>query len=90
MSTDAPDDAALIAALKREMSNGPDDAFAERVKARLGQSLVLGAAWSAASTVAKPASAAVAKSAAALPAGAAAPLTAASGAGAAVVSEVDG
>lgn len=67
--SEAPDDDALIAALKSDMLNGPDEALAERVKTRLGQSLALGAAWSA-STVAKSAAAASAKGAASLASGA--------------------
>ncbi len=79
MSKPEPHEQALIAALRREMLNGPDDALAERVKTRLGQSLALGAAAAATSAVAKPAAAAT-KTAAALGAGSAAPLAASSAA----------
>jgi hypothetical protein len=74
-------DSALIEALKREMSCPSNDALAERVRSRLGDSLQLGPAWAASATT-KPlaAAAATGKIAAPLAAGGASAGAAATGA----------
>jgi hypothetical protein len=59
-------DSALIEALKREMSCASNDALADRVRSRLGDSLQLGAAWAASATT-KPLAAAAATGKAAAP-----------------------